>query len=467
MLQTETPINFAALFQKQQAKSRELRTGKIAERKQKLKQIKNWLITNQEEIRAAEYADLRKPAEEVNVTELYPMLTEVRHAIRKVKRWSSPSRIATSLTFLGTRARIYNEPKGASLIISPWNYPMLLAIGPLISAVAAGCTVALKPSEFTPHTNKVIGQMISDLFVPEEVTMIEGEADVAAGLLNQPFDHIFFTGSPAVGKIVMEAAAKNLTSVTLELGGKSPTIIDETANIKDAAEKITWGKWTNAGQTCIAPDYLFVHESKKEQLIEAIKEQAQKLYADQANYAAIINERHFQRLESSFQDGLDKGAKVVFGGEFDQEQVRISPTIVTDLNTDMTLLQEEIFGPFLPILTYKNLDEVLKYINDRPKPLALYVYSRRKKNQQKIIQETSSGGVVINDNILQFGHPHLPMGGVNNSGIGKAHGREGFLAFSHPKSVLKQRVGLTIVKTVYPPYTGLKKKMIELMLKYF
>jgi len=454
-------------FASQQKKSLALRSAPVRERKQKLKALKNWIINHQEEIQQAEYMDLAKPASEVDVTEIYPLLTEVRHAIMKLHTWVTPKPIPASMTFIGTKATIHYEPKGASLIISPWNYPMLLAIGPLISAVASGCTVTLKPSEFTPATNQVIGKMIGEIFSSDEVHMIEGEADTASELLKFPFDHIFFTGSPTVGKIVMSAAAKNLASVTLELGGKSPTIVDESANIKDAAEKITWGKWTNAGQTCIAPDYLFVHESKKDALLEEIKHQAFKMYGNKENYASIVNNRHFNRLNDAFKDAQSKGATVYSGGDLNEQNCVIAPTIMTDVNNDMKLLQEEIFGPILPVMTYQSLDEVISYINSRPKPLALYVYSKSRKNQKKIVQETSSGGVVINDNVLQFGHPNLPMGGVNNSGLGKAHGHEGFLAFSHPKSVLKQRIGLTMVKTVYPPYSSLKKKLIALMLKYF
>lgn len=459
--------DYQSLYLSQHKKSLELRSVPIAHRIKNLKALKKWLLTHQEDIQSAEFKDLAKPESEVDITEIYPLLSEIRHALRKIKKWTAPKLISGSLTFLGTQAHIHYEPKGTSLIISPWNYPMMLAVGPMISALSAGCTITLKPSEFTPNTNKIIGQMIAELFSPNEVTMVEGDSEAATALLAQPYDHIFFTGSPVVGKVVMSAAAKNLSSVTLELGGKSPTIIDESADINDAAEKISWGKWTNAGQTCIAPDYIFVHQSKQQEFLDAIRQFAQRMYGEKSNYASIINDRHFQRLTNLLDDGIDKGAQVFFGGESDKDNCVIRPTIITAVNEKMTLLNEEIFGPILPVMTYNSLDEVIAYINERPKPLALYIFSRNKRNRKIIIDRTSSGGVVINDNVLQFGHPNLPMGGVNNSGLGKAHGYQGFLEFSHPKSILKQRTGLTIVKTIYPPYNKWKKKLIALMLKYF
>lgn len=463
----DTPSIISELFEKQKKRSQELRNTPLQSRKQKLKALRHWIYTQRDDIQAAVYQDMAKPASEVDVTEIYPVLAEAWSAIRHLKSWAAPEPVNGSLTFLGTSAYVHYEPKGTSLVISPWNYPLLLAIGPIISSIAAGNTIILKPSEFTPAVNGVIRTMIGELFAEEEVAMLEGDAAVATDLLKLPFDHIFFTGSPAVGKIVMEAAAKNLTSVTLELGGKSPTIVDETADELDAARKIAWGKWTNAGQTCVAPDYVFVHRSKMTSLLRALELHAEKGYSNKASYTSIINERHFDRLSSCLSDAVDKGAKVEFGGEMHRASCTISPTVLTETTDEMLLMKEEIFGPLLPIRAYDQLEEVIRFINERPKPLALYLYTRSKKNRMRILSETSSGAVVFNDNVLQFGHPHLPMGGVNNSGIGKAHGRAGFLAFSHGKAVLRQRVGFTIAGTVYPPYSRLKKKLIEWMLKYF
>ncbi|WP_258100170.1 aldehyde dehydrogenase family protein [Marinoscillum pacificum] len=464
--QVSTKNEFSSLFQSHQKTAMMLKKGTITERKGKLIGLKDWLLDHQHELHQSEYLDLKKPEDEVNVTELYPLIAEARHAISHLDEWTTPQPIRSSMTFFGTRAFVHYEPKGTALIISPWNYPLLLALGPMISAIAAGNTVILKPSEFTPATNKVILKMAHDLFDHNEIQVIEGEAEVSASLLELPFDHIFFTGSPQVGKIVMTAAAKHLTSVTLELGGKSPTIIDETANIRDAAAKLSWAKWTNAGQTCVAPDYLFIHESKKEDFINAYKDATLKMYGDKKSYTSIINVKHYHRIEETLQDALNKGANVIISGNNSPEELDIQPVVIDNVTDDMRVMKEEIFGPVFPIMTYQNLDEVIDYINARPKPLALYLYSKNRKNKRKVLQETSSGALVYNDSVLHFGHPHLPAGGVNNSGIGKAHGHAGFLAFSHEKSVLSQQIGLTVASTVRPPYSKLKKKLIQFMLKY-
>jgi len=460
-------LNATALFESQKKPALLNRAGHWKDRRRKLRQLEKWILEHRDQIHHAVFKDLAKPASEVDITEVYPVLSECRHAISNLRKWTSPEPIDGSLSFLGTSAYVQYEPKGTSLIISPWNYPILLAIGPVVSSIAAGNTVVLKPSEFTPATNRVIRDMIESLFPSDQVAMLEGDAAVASELLSLPYDHIFFTGSPAVGKVVMTAAAKNLTSVTLELGGKSPTIVDETADIADAARKITWGKWTNAGQTCVAPDYVFVHRSRLEALLAGLRSEAEKRYRDKQNYASIINTRHHERLSGALKDALEQGAHLDFGGNMDAGGLYIQPTIVTQVTDQMHLMQEEIFGPILPVMAYDDLDEVIRYINDRPKPLALYHYSGSQAYKEKVLKQTSSGSVVINDSVLQFGHPHLPMGGVNNSGLGKSHGKAGFLAFSHGKAVLKQRVGFTVARTVYPPYTSFKKKLIELMLKYF
>lgn len=443
------------------------RKAPVGIRKTILRQMEQWVLGHREEIQQALMKDLKKPASEADISEIYPVLSEIRHTQRNLLKWASPARLSGSLPFLGTRASIHYEPKGACLLISPWNYPFLLAVGPIVSAIAAGNTFVLKPSEYTPSTNAVIRELISALFSPETGILVEGEADVAKELLRFPFDHIFFTGSPAVGRIIMEAAARHLTSVTLELGGKSPTIVDETADLEDAAQKVAWGKWLNAGQTCVAPDYLFIHESRKEPFLRLLKEQTERLYGSEDRYTGIINKRHFDRLNTAIQNALSANATIEFGGEADQEACRIGPLVLSGISDDMDLMEQEIFGPVLPVMTFTSLDDVSSFVRARPKPLALYLFSRSRKNQRKIMQETSSGSMVINDCVLQFGHPTLPFGGVNNSGLGKAHGRAGFVAFSNEKSILKQRIGFTMAKTVYPPYSGLKKTMINFMLRYF
>ncbi|MEQ8470337.1 MAG: aldehyde dehydrogenase family protein [Marinoscillum sp.] len=458
-------IDYSELFSSHKSSALTLRKKPLKERRKKLKAMRQWIFEHKADLEQAVFEDLGKPPEEVNVTEIYPVIAELKHAIKNLNEWASPQHVPGSLAYFGTSAYTQYEPLGTSLIIAPWNYPVLLALGPVISSMAAGNTVILKPSEYTPATNKLLRALIEALYDANEITMVEGEAREASGLLIQPFDHIFFTGSPAVGKIVMAAAAKNLTSVTLELGGKSPTIVDQTANLKTAAKRIAWGKWTNAGQTCVAPDYIFVHRSKLDAFVAEIKEQTNYMYSEKAHYASIINARHFDRVSELISDALSKGARVILSGK--QADNVIDPVILLNVTDDMRIMQEEIFGPVLPIKTYDNLEEVIDFINDRPKPLALYHYSQSQRLMKQVLSETSSGAVVFNDSVLQFGHPHLPMGGVNNSGIGKAHGEAGFRAFSHGKAVLKQRFGFSIASMVYPPYNTFKKTLIELMLKYF
>jgi len=466
--------NINKIFSQQRETSLVWRKDQISDRKKRLKKIKKWVINHRLSIQEAIYNDFKKPPEEVDLSEVYVVLTEVRHALKHLYHWIKPKKVDAPLSLLGTKSKIVYEPKGVCLIISPWNFPFNLAIGPLISALAAGNPAILKPSELSPNTSQLLADMIGELFEPSEVAVIQGGKNAAESLLKLPFDHIFFTGSPQVGKIVMKAAADNLTSVTLELGGKSPVLIDETADIADAAEKIVWGKLLNKGQTCIAPDYVLVQEEVKEKVIEQMKIYIDKLFDDEgkgikesSQYARIINETHFDRIHKLINQAVDQGAEIELGGEFDKDEYFIHPTLLVNVPKRALIMEEEIFGPVLPLIKYKDLGEAIEYINSKPKPLALYFFSRSKRNQEKILQETSSGSVAINDSILQFMHPELPFGGVNNSGIGKSHGHHGFLAFSNEKAVLKQKVGLTSVKPVYPPYNSIAKNAIELLLKYF
>lgn len=444
----------------------QLRSAGIKHRRQKLRNLEKWILHNRSLIKEAVFSDLQKPAEETELTEIYVILSEIRLALRKLNGWAASKSVDTNLVYFGTNAYVHYEPKGACLIISPWNYPFQLAIAPLVSAIAAGNTAIIKPSEYSEHTSGLISRMCSEVFSSDEVSVVTGGIDESRELLKLPFDHIFFTGSPQVGKIVMGAAAKNLASVTLELGGKSPTIVDETANIKDAASKIAWGKWQNSGQVCIAPDYLYVHDSIKERLIDELKIQSAKLYGKKENYGGIISQRHHDRINDLMEDAINKGATIEFGGKSDRKNLRFSPTLLGQVADDSTILKEEIFGPLLPIIPYKTLSDVISFINNKPKPLALYVFSSSKRNIKKIKTETSSGMMTINDAVLQFGHPHLPIGGVNNSGIGKSHGHTGFISFSNEKAVLSQPSRFTVAKLIYPPYSKLKKFIIEFMVRY-
>ncbi|WP_462254023.1 aldehyde dehydrogenase family protein [Ekhidna sp.] len=455
------------LFERVKDHSIALRTSTLKQRKEKLRKLEDWILSHRQEIQKAIHSDLQKPAEEADLTEIFVVLSEVRKARKNLKAWMAPKSAPASITYLGTKAETFYEPKGACLIISPWNYPFQLAIGPLVSSIAAGNTCIIKPSEYSENTSVLIQKMCNELFNPEEVSVVLGAVKESQELLSLPFDHIFFTGSPQVGKVVMSAAAEHLASVTLELGGKSPTIVDETASIKDAAEKIAWGKWQNAGQVCIAPDYLFVHESVKDHLIEELIVQSNKIYGSKETYGGIISRDHHNRINDLMADAIDKGADIECGGKSDRDNLRFSPTLLSNVAKNSRLMEEEIFGPILPLMVYDDLDKVIKFINEKPKPLALYLFSKRRSTMNRIKKETSAGMFTINDVVLQFAHPNLPIGGVNNSGIGKAHGHTGFIAFSNEKAVVKQRRGLTMAKTVYPPYSSFKKFMIDFMVKYF
>ncbi len=462
------------VFDLQKEHARKLRTESPANRIQRLKALKKWIEKNEYLIQKAIYRDFKKPALEVDMSDIYPVLTELKDALHNLKKWMRSTPVDSSVAYFSTTSHIRYEPRGVCLIIAPWNFPFNLTIGPLVSAIAAGNTIMIKPSEMTPNTSEVIDKMVGEIFKEEEVAVFTGDVEVSKELLKLPFDHIFFTGSPAVGKAIMKAAAEHLTSVTLELGGKSPTVVDANVNIGDAAKKIAWGKFMNNGQTCVAPDYVLIHKSVKKSFIEALRDQTEKMFNGKGNdfvqsedYARIVNERHYKRIQELVQDAVKKGASVAFGNETRAEDNFISPTVLTDVSPDTEIMEEEIFGPVLPVVEYENFDDVIDIINRKPKPLALYYFGRSKKRRKKLISSTSSGGVCINDCVLHFGHPNLPFGGVNNSGIGKSHGKYGFLAFSNEKAVLKQRVGFTTTKMVYPPYTKRVRSILHLLKRYF
>ncbi|MCD8540171.1 MAG: aldehyde dehydrogenase family protein [Leadbetterella sp.] len=376
--------------------------------------------------------------------------------------------MTTPLSFFGSSSHVRYEPKGACLIISPWNFPVNLSLGPLISAVAAGNTAIIKPSEFTPHTSAVIRKIVNHVFIPGEAEVIEGGVETSTRLLALPFNHIFFTGSPQVGKVVMKAAAEHLASVTLELGGKSPVIIDETARIASVARRLAWGKFMNGGQICIAPDYVFVHRSKAEGFLEELKRVLEEFYGDDPlasdSYCSIVNPKHADRVQGYLEDAVEKGAKVVFGGK--KQESRISPTLVTQVPAGSKILQEEIFGPLLPVLVYDDREEVVKYICSGEKPLALYIYSNKKSSIEFFLANTRAGGTCINNNDMHFLQPYLPFGGDNNSGIGKSHGEWGFKAFSNERSVYRQHLP-SVLEKLMPPYTAGKNRVIEWIVKWF
>jgi aldehyde dehydrogenase (NAD+) len=427
---------FSGLVEKQRQFFLEGHTLSLAFRLQNLERLQLMIHKYEREITEALYQDLHKSDFEAYATEIGFVLAEIRHARKHLRSWSKPVRVSTPLTHFGTRSRIYYEPYGVSLILSPWNYPFQLAIAPMVGAMAAGNCVILKPSEFAQHSSALLNHMITETFPKEYICVVEGDVQVGTALLEQKFDYIFFTGSTQVGKRVMEAAAKHLTPVTLELGGKSPCIVHSDANLKLAAKRIAWGKFLNAGQTCIAPDYVLVQANVKDELIGQLKDAIQQLYGNLSSvspeYTHIVNERHFQRLLSYLQDG-----RIVMGGEVDPSKRFLAPTILDQVSWDAPVMQEEIFGPILPVLEYENIQDAIRMIQDRPKPLALYLFSDDSHIQEQIVRHISFGGGCINDTIFHIAQPNLPFGGVGDSGIGAYHGKHGFELFSHKKSVLK------------------------------
>lgn len=474
VLEKQNLADIQAVFSNLKRASIQFRTEPVSNREARLLKLRAWIKANRSAIQRAVYDDFRKPSAEVDTTEIFPALDEIKVALDNLRQWTAPKKVDAPFTMIGTRASIVYEPKGLCLIISPWNYPFNLSVGPLVSAIAAGNNAIIKPSEYTPHTSSLIKRMCEEVFDIKAVTVIEGGPEVSQSLLALPFDHIFFTGSPAVGKIVMKAAAEHLTSVTLELGGKSPTIVTPSAKIKEAAQRIALGKFINNGQTCIAPDYIIVHESVADSLINNLKEQVQKLFSgngtniiESPDYARIVNQGHFNRINGLIEDAIEKGAKVDFTGPVDKEQRFIHPMILSNVSMNSRVMDEEIFGPVLPIVKYKTIDEVISLINEKPKPLALYLFGNKSEERKRVQQETSSGAFCINDCAIQFLHLNLPFGGVNNSGIGKSHGYFGFLAFSNEKPVLRQRNGLTSFTFFYPPYTPFVNRLINWLLKLF
>ncbi len=457
------------VFSLQQSKAISLRSTAKHERLAKLRKLRTAILDRQEAIQQACHADFRKPAPEVDVAEIAPVLAEIKHIERHLGGWMKPQRVMPTMLLFGTRTRIRHEPRGVSLIISPWNYPINLTLMPLVSAIAAGCTVMIKPSEMTPHCSAMISEIIRAVFDEDEVAVFEGDVDVSQALLELPFDHIFFTGSPAVGKLVMAAAARNLTSVTLELGGKSPTIVDESADLKKAATSIMWGKFGNCGQTCIAPDYLYVHESVKDDFIKECQARIREAYGSDAkaspDYARIVNERHFSRVKGLISEALDGGATLLAGGDSDPAQNYIGPTLLGNIPDDARILQEEIFGPALPILAYRDIDDVIKQINSQPKPLALYLYTKDHRRAERVLQQTSAGGSCINQCVVQYLHMNAPFGGVNNSGIGNSHGLWGFKAFSHERTVIENKFSFS--HWLAPPYTNFVKRLVAITMMSF
>lgn len=424
----------------------------IGYRKEILTRLLNAVIVHENEIVSALKADFNKPEFETVVTETSYVISDLKYTIKNISNWAKPERVFPFILNIPSSDTIYKEPYGKVLVIAPWNYPFQLALCPVIAAVAAGNQVVLKPSELTPNTAAIIQKIIAAIFPINHVEVIQGDAEVATQLLAQRWDYIFFTGSVAVGKIVAKAAATNLTPVTLELGGKNPCIVDETANLQLAAKRIVWGKFINAGQTCIAPDYILVHQKSKNKFIEFLKAEITTAYGENPeispDFARIITTKNWTRLVEMIDE-----TKIIFGGKYNNETNYLAPTLIEENNLESLIMQDEIFGPLLPILTYTNESEIEAIITKYEKPLGFYIFSERKKFCDAIIAKYSFGGGCINDTMIHFSNKKLPFGGVGHSGIGAYHGKLSFDIFSHHKGVVKKATWIDLPLR-YAPYKG-------------
>lgn len=456
------------VFQAQQATALAWRSSRASERVDRIRRLLHEIQAQRTRMLDAAAADFHRPATEVMLTEMVAIAGEARTAMRNTTKWMRPRYRRPTLVGFGTAARVRMQPRGRALILSPWNYPFVLSFAPLISALAAGCPVVLKPSEISPAQSSIIADIVARTFPLEEVAVAEGDVQVAQRLLDLPFDHMFFTGSPAVGRLVMAAAARHLSSVTLELGGKSPVIVDASADLDQAARITVAAKFMNFGQTCVAPDHVYVDASVHDAFVQRCKTWLARIYGasvqeQQANenLARISSPRHFDRLAGLLDDAVAAGAQVATGGIADRASRFLSPTILTRVPADAQLMQEEIFGPILPVIAYGALGQAIEAINAGPKPLALYVWTANTTVAERVLAQTSSGGACVNHCLIQFAHGNVPFGGVNGSGIGNSHGYWGFLAFSHERAVIRNRI--MIADKLLPPYNRLKRRAIEFL----
>ena len=431
-------------FAWQRAHQWEMKATTVQQRQERLRKLKVAVEAHVDEIVAAVKHDTRKPENEIRVTEVLNVIANIERNINSLDEWMKPVEVLPSLN-KSDKAKILYEARGLCLILGPWNFPIGLVMGPLAAAIAAGNCCIVKLTDLCPATASVAARIVKEAFEKNEVALFEGGVDVATALLDLPFDHIFFTGSTRVGKLVMAAAAKHLATVTLELGGKSPVIVDEDADVKQVAGDLAAAKQFNGGQACICPDYVFIKEQQQSSLVEEFRAKVkQNLYRDDGSIkkesiAQIVNDQNFARIKRLFNDAVRKGATIAVGGTLEEADRTIHPTMLTDVTPDMLIMQEEVFGPIVPVLTYKNLDDVIEYISGRGKPLALYIYSNSRDNIDKVLSRTSSGGVTINGFFSHYLENQLPFGGVNQSGMGSYHGVFGFKAFSHQRAVYIQQ----------------------------
>lgn len=452
-----TDTELRRLFQTQQDwRWRAAQTG-AAERQAILRRLHDAVKARRVALADALALDLGKSRAEAEITEIHSVLEELQFTIRRLPRWMAPRRVGTPLVMLGASSEVEFQARGVTLILSPWNYPVNLSLSPLIASLAAGNTVVLKPSEKAPNVSRALRELLESVFEPRLVAVVEGDAGVAHTLTTLPFDHIFFTGSGAVGRKVMAAAAQNLSSVTLELGGKSPAIVHASADLKTAAERIAWGKFLNAGQTCVAPDYVLLPQHMRAAFVLELDTLIARRYGDGAwqragpDYGRMVDEGSVERLHALTARSVEQGAQVALGGEFDAAARFISPTVVTDVTPDMPLMAEELFGPVLPVLTYRDFEEALALVRRLAPPLALYLFAEDAQAAAQVRQATTSGGMVVNGTVIHLTNPHLPFGGVGSSGMGNYHGEYGFRTFSHERAVMREP-NPSPVRLMYPPY---------------
>jgi aldehyde dehydrogenase (NAD+) len=470
-LPAEVGRDLRGLFERQADTALRWRRSTAKERVARILRLRDAVLVHRDELHQAILQDLGKPLAETDLTELLPLLADCSDYRRKLARWMAPLRVGATRLSLGSSGRVQYQPRGRCLILGTWNYPVMTSLTPLVACLGAGNTAIVKPSEVAPAVSAWLARVVGETFPHDEVALVEGDAATAEALLELPFEHVFFTGSPAVGRKVMAAASRHLSSVTLELGGKSPTIVDETADLDLAARNIAWGKFLNNGQTCVAPDHVYVHESVKDalagKLAAVIRARFGAMPQEQmrsSSLAQMVNPRHTRRVAALVEDARARGARVLCGGSVVEAERFIAPTLLEDVPADAKIMEEEIFGPVLPLIAYRDLEEVVRAINAGPKPLALYLFSRQQAHIDLVLQDTSSGGACINHVVVQVIHGNLPFGGVNNSGIGNYHGIWGFRSFSHERAVVRNH--FTVARLFFPPYTAVVHRCIELMLRW-
>ncbi len=466
------PVDLRALFARQRAQAPAMARTTAAERRARLAKLHEVIVARRDAIAEAVHADFRRPAFETELAETQHVLAEIAHARRHLGRWMKGERASASLLLFGTSGRIRYEARGVALIMAPWNYPFALLLSPLVAAIAAGNCAILKPSEKTPHVAALISALVRETCDPGEVACVEGGADVAAALLELPFDHICFTGSTQVGRIVMAAAAKHLASLTLELGGKSPAIVDQSTDIRAAADRIVWGKFFNAGQTCIAPDYVLVHASRERAFLDATRDAVGRFFgateedrARSTDLARIVDDGHFRRLRDITERSIAAGARVEVGARFDPATRYIAPTVLAGVTPPMPVMGEEIFGPILPVLTFEALEDCVRLIRAGGKPLAMYIFAGDEA-ARTLLAGTSAGATIIGNTLLHYASHTLPFGGVGASGLGSYHGVHGFRAFSHARAVMRQHEP-ALVRFFFPPYRGRMHELARRVLRRF